>query len=133
MAFKMTKTELASVEAAKKQAAEDELALEAAIDKMEDARQALSAALETMNVHRGDFAEQLGDIVDRVQSEFDDKSDKWQEGEKAAAVTTWLEALTEAQEQLQNEIEVEVNVEFTIEPPDLDTPNLDEIPTEVEE
>ena len=132
MAFKMTKAELTSVEAVKKLIEADYATLELSIDALECARQEAAAQLATLEGHRTELFDVLEAVIDRAQGEFNDKSDKWQEGEKAAAATAWIETLTQAKDALEDEVEIELSLDDSVAMPEIE-PDLDEIPTEAEE
>lgn len=132
MGFKLTKDE-----AARK--AELLLDLQAQYDKLEDAINtyraeeallrepvvnALDAYNELVDAARG-FAE---DVANRAETEYDEKSEKWQEGDRGEAAREWKDAWDNVN---LDEIEIEWPDELSVDDPGHAT-ELDGLPEEME-
>lgn len=96
MAFKLSKTEetrrddyvMQLNELAGK--VQDEIAIfNAAVDELKNSVEAALAAYNEVLVEAGGFAE---DIASTADGEFDDKSERWQEGDKASEAREWIDA-----------------------------------------
>lgn len=94
MAFRISKEKRKEIDAAVAVLVEQGNAIEDVINRYAEARQALLDILEG--------------VADDMQGEYDDKSEKWQEGDKASAVSDWIEHLRG----IENDIE------------EIDTPNV---------
>lgn len=71
----------------------------------------INALMEELREMSTDFHEWRNDVVGRLRDEFGEKSEKWQEGDRAQIVSDWID-----------EIE---NIEID-EPDDIDAPDIDE-------
>lgn len=131
MAFRMTKGEAGEVARVKALIAETTTRLEESIAKLEEARVPVLAELTTLNAQREELAALLEPIVERAQGEWDDKSERWQEGDAAQAATDWIEKLTEIKEELGTEVEMELSLERDFEMPEIE-PDLEDLPEEAE-
>lgn len=100
MTFKLTKTEeeqrSAIVEKLRAEAAylEDAVsdfnaAIIVARQKLDVTRQAYNSILEEARTF-------VGEVQGRLTDEYDEKSDKWKEGERGTEVEAWIEEWTEA-------------------------------------
>lgn len=100
MTFKLTKTEeeqrSAIVEKLRLEASklEDSVcefneALSVARDRLDVARQAYNSILEEARTF-------VGEVQGRLTDEYDEKSDKWKEGERGTEVEAWIEEWTDA-------------------------------------
>lgn len=95
MAFKLTKEELATLADLTGKASEKEQAfakalkdadeaISNAVANLNDAREELNAVIEAANEFREN-------VVARLREEYDAKSEKWQEGEKAEEINSFIE------------------------------------------
>lgn len=119
MAFKFTKQEetrradLRDKVAEARSELDDVIAKQTAI--IEDAYSEMNAAIgkynETLSEPRGFFE----DIYDEREGEYDEKSERWQEGERGEAARGWLDAIGEVKDSQLDDIE-----EFAFEPPAMD-------------
>lgn len=57
------------------------------------AKGVLETAVSEYNSCRTDLADNLQALLDEQQGEFDEKSEKWQAGEKGEAAQAWLEEI----------------------------------------
>lgn len=104
MAFKFTKqeenrrSELRDIVAEARAALDEVVAKETAT--IEDSYSAMNVAIEkyteTTQAAQGFF----DDIHSEREGEWDDKSEKWQEGERGDAARNWIDAIGEVRDQL---------------------------------
>lgn len=67
------------------------------VAKLEAHKAAIAAAFEAYNADLEDAREFMNnDIVGHFNDEFDEKSEKWQEGDRADAVRSWLDEIDNA-------------------------------------
>lgn len=119
MAFKLSKTELAEklhhIEALEKA----HTALSDAVAVFNVAVQTQRELLEEAIVGYGDaIGEAKGwaeEIAADIQCEFDDKSEKWQEGDRGQAAAEWI-AAWEGFDPEDAEIEIPEEIEFDVDP-----------------
>jgi hypothetical protein len=111
MAFRLAKADMLRrdriAEALTK--AEDELeeAVTAFNDALEAARTTLQEKVDAMNEALGEARTFTEEIASDARTEYDDKSDKWREGERGEAACSYVETW----EGLENELsEVEIDV-----------------------
>lgn len=97
MAFKVTKEEAERLEALADKLGNAREFLE---DELDDLNRQIRESLDTINFKIAGYNELLEEargIIDDVhsqgESDFDDKSEKWQEGERGEATREWLESL----------------------------------------
>lgn len=106
MAFKLTKAEnnrreelVASIEIAT-------TPLSAAITEANEAIVAIVASLNEKVAAYNEVLSEARDfaatLVERLQEEFDDKSEKWQEGERAEAASEFIDSWTSIADQLED-------------------------------
>jgi len=69
--------------------------------RLETHRMAYLDAVMDMNAKASEFAQFLDEIIEEKQGEFDEKSEKWQEGEKGEAAKEWIEAFEEVKGELE--------------------------------
>lgn len=127
MAFRISKTARAGIDEALTAFAKAGTDLESAVSGYNDAREQHWAEIDTAQSAYNDARQQVIDLLeaeaDQAQSEYDDKSEKWQEGDKASAVSEWIDHLRavvaddveEAQIDEPPEIEVSVYAEGGVE------------------
>lgn len=100
MAFKLTKAQSTDYAALLSGAAEAHEALSSAVDGVNNAIQAaweeVSEKLEAFNQARTDLKEFASDIAECADSEYSDKSEKWQEGERGQAARSWIDTWASA-------------------------------------
>lgn len=105
MAFKIKKQDQKNIESTLESLAISRRALEAAVATFNEELTTARAKLQEAVDHHNELAEtvrgQIEDIHREMSEEFDNKSDKWQEGEKAEAVREWLDAV----ESMGNDLE----------------------------
>jgi hypothetical protein len=120
VAFKISKTE-------EKQFADLTAKFEAQIETV---RTAVEAYNETMSEARGKVDDELAvlnelrdnvrgffeDIHSERQGEFEDKSEKWQEGDRGEATRSWLDRLEEIASNVEEEIEMDTVDDLTFDP-----------------
>lgn len=97
---KLKKTELAQLNelTGRVQSAFDDLDSSCSIyneEKTEDNKKAVVEALSTYNESLEPLNEFRQSVVDSIQEYIDGKSDRWQEGDKAAAYQDWMGAWEE--------------------------------------
>jgi len=62
------------------------------VDELRNLYDQINAAVSMYNDKQSEFAEFVATIRDDMQSQYDDKSEKWQESDKASAVQDWITA-----------------------------------------
>jgi hypothetical protein len=97
MAFKVTKDEKAAIDAAVDAALRAKEAFEAEVDrvnaKLDELRDELAGKVSAYNEAVESVSAVAQELVDRLRGEYDDKSEKWQESERAEAVSSWIDDL----------------------------------------
>ena len=92
---KLSKEQIARYEAFAKQLGDAKGELENAVlafnDKIDEAWADVEAAQTAMNEVVQEANAFCQEVADEAQGEFDDRSEKWQEGERGEAVATWIE------------------------------------------
>jgi hypothetical protein len=103
VAFKLTKAEL-------DRKAEIESELTDAINKLDDGKRQLEEDMTNLvNKFNDDYVAPLNealekaygfadDIANERQGEYDDKSDRWQEGDRGSAAYSWISAVESARD-----------------------------------
>lgn len=91
MAFKITK--------------KDQDRIDTLTAKLAEKKQEVDAAVDALNEVRDELRGVIEDIKDEMQGQYDDKSEKWQEGDRASTTTEWIDALGEIVSELETEIE----------------------------
>ena len=95
MAFTLTKAEIKDrddvVEAARRKLGILNAAITQFNERLEEQRSILDDAVNDCNGAMQDVADFLERIKERLNGEYDDKSEKWQEGEKGTAVRDWID------------------------------------------
>jgi hypothetical protein len=116
MAFKITKQEQARLQEIADRVAEERLAFDTAVDEANAAIEDIYSALNERITRYNEMLEEgrgvIEDIHSERQSDFDDKSERWQEGERGEATREWLDKLDSDKE------EIEDITELTFEPLD---------------
>lgn len=121
MAFKMTKadeTRLQDVQrrlAAQRQNVEQVVA--SANEQIEQAKAKVADEINAYNEIVGEARGVIEDIRNEAQSEYDDKSEKWLEGERGQAVAEWLSGLETAENEFEDVPETEI-AELDFDAPD---------------
>jgi len=72
--------------------------------KLKALREEILAKVQEFNEEADNFRATRDDAADRVQGEYDGKSERWQEGERAQAVSAWLDEVREVEISLLDEI-----------------------------
>ena len=135
MAFKFTKQEETRRDALRDKLEEArahlDLEVDAEIRIIEDAYAAINASFERYNevlVEAQGFVE---DIASEREGEFDDKSERWQEGERGDATRDWITTLQDTATDQLEPLEA-----LSFEPPEMSFEShadiLDNLPTEPE-
>lgn len=123
MAFGITGATRQSLQADMDKLAEYRSDLEKAAEDYNDAVSEAFARLEgeaaAFNAQRQVVEDAIEQARDEAQSEFDDKAEGWQEGDRAQAVAEWIAALESVVEHLQG-------IELDWEEPDALVPELDD-------
>lgn len=120
MAFKMTKAQLKERDGLATQLKELGEALKEKREAANAALGELRTAVEEYN-DRLDAAKTFVDeLAEAAQEAYDEKSEKWQEGEKGDAASSWIDELQNAE--IPEELDLVV-------PDDIDEPELDHAET----
>lgn len=100
MAFKLTKKLREEIDACVTASETAREALVAAVEKFNDALAEAKTAVEEAQSKYNEELQQTRDalegIADDMQSEYDDKSEKWQEGDRASSVSEWIDTIRDA-------------------------------------
>lgn len=71
--------------------------LDAHTAKLKKLREEIFAKIQEYNDEVDNFTNTRDEAADRVQGEYDDKSERWQEGERGQAVAEWLEEVRQVE------------------------------------
>lgn len=116
MAFEFSKTEAAMVNGAVIALREKSAAVQAAVEAFNATVHEELSALNTLvgeyNTELTSIRETIESIHSEAQSEFDDKSERWQEGERAESVQEWMNELESIELDDAEEYEVEPLADF---------------------
>lgn len=97
MAFKFSKTDTERTEGLAQKIRDKRAELEEAIDelngKLEDEVSSINETVGELNELLSEANGVVEDIAAEMQGEFDDKSEKWQEGERGEATAEWINEL----------------------------------------
>jgi hypothetical protein len=85
------------------------------------ARAKLDDVLTEVNEARDAIYGAIEGIKDEKQNEFDDKSERWQEGDRGQATTTWIESIEAFRDLFEDEIEVDAVEDLEIDLSDLES------------
>lgn len=107
--------------------------LEAIIEEMKGK---VAEAISAVNDARDSAYNALDDIVNEAQSYYDEKSEKWQEGDNGQQYQEWIGKLEEARDAVGEEFELDLEEAIDIEPvremiAALEEDNLPEAPDSV--
>lgn len=104
MAFKLTKQENNRRMLLRDNIRDARLVLDEVIEKqvaiMQNAQAALNAAIADYNELVDEAYGFVEDIHSEREGEYDDRSERWQEGERGEAAATWLSELEEVRDSL---------------------------------
>lgn len=106
MPFKMTRAQLKERDAIMQELTEQGELLKSAVTEVNEALSNLGEIRDGYNAALEKAKEFVDGIAEEAQSEFDDKSEKWQEGERGDAVSSWIDELRNAD--LPEEIDLTV-------------------------
>lgn len=106
-------------------------AMEAELKVIEDALGSINAARTTYNEIVSEAFGFLDDIVNEREGEFDEMSERWQEGERGEVTQSWIESLQEARDELIDVEEIMIDLPDTASLPD-HAEVLDNLQTEPE-
>jgi hypothetical protein len=119
MAFKLDKGEIARRDGYANDLRETASKLEDAVREYNEAVMTLRAPIETLLAEYNEKLEEARgfaeDIATTAEGAFDDKSEKWQEGDKGQAVAEWKDAWTS----------IELEPMEIVWPEDLEDPELE--------
>lgn len=121
MAFKLTKQESKRRDALRDKIAEARIELEEVIGDQVNAIEAAYAAINDAIEKYNEVAQEAYNFFDDIhsdrESEFDDKSESWQEGDRGQAASAWVEEIYDLRDSLEDIEEVSFDG-FTLEIPD---------------
>lgn len=110
MAFKISKSDNARI---MKLAGELDEMRTAINDKIDEWRGEMEDLLEFINAKREELRAVIEDVHSEKQGEFDDKSEKWLEGDRGMATEEWLNAIEDAMNPVYDDYTVEMPEELT--------------------
>ena len=117
--FAMSKSAVSQIDQATADAQKKYDAVLAAVDAFNEtlgkAREDLTAHLEAYDAARGDLASIVEAERDAFQSEFGDKSERWQEGERGSRVSEFIDRLTEIVDKLQEDTSLDLPEDIALE------------------
>jgi hypothetical protein len=106
MAFRITKAEQNRLQEIADKVAEERLAFDTAVDEANAAIEDIYSALNERITRYNELLEEgrgvIEDIHSERQSDFDDKSERWQEGERGEATREWLDKLDSDKEEIED-------------------------------
>jgi hypothetical protein len=94
---------------------------------IEAAYERINGAIDTYNGALADAHSFLEDVSSQAQSDYDDKSDRWREGEKGESVREWIDTLDNVVTELE-EIE-----QLTFDTPSVDITDHAELLEQIED
>lgn len=100
-------------------------------ETVNQARGKVDDALAELNEVRDELRGVVEDIHSQMESDFDDKSENWRDGDRGEATSAWIEVLSEAKNTIETEIEIEPVVDLEIDISDLEDA-MNNIPSEPE-
>lgn len=115
-------------------------AIEGKKAKIEEAfvqfRESIAPIIEEAEEERQELHGVLDDIVNAMESYYDEKSEKWQEGDAGSAYSEWKDQIDNARGYFESEMSFEIDAEASFEPWDemlaaLDEENFPEAPESV--
>lgn len=131
MAFRISKAERAELESFATRLTKEQADLEAVLSEqgaiIEAAYERINGAIDTYNGATADAKSFIEDIGSQAESDFEEKSDRWQEGERGEATREWIDAIDNVVSELE-EIE-----QFTFETPSLDLEDQAELINNLED
>jgi len=83
-------------------------AISEAADALRGCKDTLTAQIEDYNAKRTELQAAIDDVKDALRTEWDEKSEGWQEGERGQAANAWIEDIEDKASQLDDELEVEM-------------------------
>ena len=83
-------------------------AISEAADALRGCKDTLTAQIEDYNAKRTELQAAIDDVKDALRSEFDDKNEGWQNGERGQAADAWISEIEDKASQLDDELEVEM-------------------------
>jgi len=112
MAMKLTKQETKSLTEGRDTLSEAAAKLAEAVEEynsiVEKARGDVDEALSAYNSAREDFVEVVNEVANRIEEEYDNKSERWQESDKGQEAQTFVEWYTEFRDgTLSEDLEIE--------------------------
>lgn len=128
MAFKITKAE-------EKRIAEIAGRLSAKFDGINAIIEKMKSEIDDELVEYNEIREELRGVLEDIhsekESEYEDKSDNWREGDRGEATYSWIEGLSDIMNEFADDLELDLDLE--IDKPDELTKLLDEgLPAEPE-
>lgn len=107
--------------------------IEEALEKFQES---IAPILEEAEEERQELFGVLDDIVNAMENYFDERSDKWQEGDAGSAYSEWQNQIDTARGAFESEMSFEIDSEAAFEPwgemlSALDEENFPEAPEEV--
>ena len=86
---------------------------------VKELRAKLDERLEKLNEARDELRGFIEDMHSEMDSQYDDKSEKWKEGERGEATRTWIDKLDEIKGEIEDDIEIDKPEEVEFDPSQL--------------
>lgn len=122
MAFKITGKKLDERDRLLQEVNEAKSKLEDAVTTynaaVEDARSSINDFITAFNTALGNAKDFIEGVRDDAQTEFDEKSEKWQESDRGSQVQSWIDEMEGHADTLDTELSVDFPSELSIEYPD---------------
>jgi hypothetical protein len=133
MAFKLSKSDIARrdelTEAVRNARSELDDEINAYNEKLGELKAEVETALNAYNEKLADLKSWAEDIASEADSEWNDKSERWQEGDKGEAARTWID---EWQGFSAEDIEIEWPEDVSIDTMDDAADDVEQLPEEAE-
>ena len=106
MAFKLSKAERAELDSFRDRLAKEHTDLTGTLEEqaeiIEAAYEKINGAIDTYNGVLSDARSYIEDIASRAESDFEDKSENWQSGERGEATREWIDSIDNAVSEMED-------------------------------
>jgi len=106
MAFKLSKAERTELDSFRNRLAKEHTDLAGTLEEqaeiIEAAYEKINGAIDTYNGVLSDARSYVEDIASQAESDFEDKSENWQSGERGEATREWIDTVDNAVAELED-------------------------------